>query len=308
MHFRDRLVANALSQPDAQDDAELTRKLGLLEDAFEQFDAALDHPEGSAERVRNIARGYAALLPITKRAERDEFTALARNAFEVSLQIDPNVEGAYLGLGTVELYLGNPGQALGWFERELQVVPDSAQAHLASGLIYRGFGNDIEALRHFLSAEGVAEPDPQMLAYAACIQINPKHKDAPPLRVQGELVPVYDPQAGLARAERAAELAPDDPIVLDNLALASYANGDLDRAIELMQRLLAGPADGPPGRRVELQTRLDGFLFLRDGTSPRPEEFDVPDPALPAIDLPDASGLPTADEGIEPAAGEQEDR
>jgi 4-amino-4-deoxy-L-arabinose transferase-like glycosyltransferase/Flp pilus assembly protein TadD len=254
MRYRDRLEEMAFRYNDP-DDANLRWKLDTIRQAFDTFEEAQAWPDDSAERHVQVGRGLAELLPITKRAERTEFTSLARNEFERALALDPGIEGAYLGLGSVEMQLENLGGALQWISRELAEHPKNVEAHLAAGLIHRVFRRDLDALRHFLHAIALGLEEPRMLVYAAYIEINAAHAAAPAMRVAGQAVAPYDRARALQHARRALELAPEDPVVRQHAADALYANDDFDGAVELLRALIADQ----PHRAEELQQRIDGF-------------------------------------------------
>jgi tetratricopeptide (TPR) repeat protein len=247
-----------------------------------------------------VGRGLTELLPITKRAERVEFTNLARSEFRQALDLEPQIEGAWLGLGSIEFQLDNLGEALQMIAREMEEHPKSAEAHLAAGLIHRIFQRDLDALRHFLSALAHGLEDPRMLVYAAYVEINGTHAQAPPLRVDGRLVAPYDLARALAHARRALELAPEDPVVREYAAYALYANDAFDEAVGLLDALIVEQ----PERAVELLQRGDAFRKVQAMKAvQRSVERAGADEASPPADAPPPSDgaapveLPTEDGG-----------
>ncbi|MHC5209780.1 MAG: glycosyltransferase family 39 protein [Planctomycetota bacterium] len=252
--YRDRLEEIALRYNDPSDE-NLRWKLDTIRRAFDIFEGAGAWPDDSAEWHVQVGRGLTELLPITKRAERLEFTNLARSEFEQALQLDPKIEGAQLGLGSIELQNERLGEALGWISRELAEHPKNAEAHLAAGLILRIFQRDLDALPHFLHALAYGLEDPRVLVYAAYIEINGTYAEAPPMRVDGQAVPPYDPGRALVHARRALELAPEDVVVREKAAYALYANDLFDEAVELLRALIVEL----PDRADELEKRIEGF-------------------------------------------------
>jgi 4-amino-4-deoxy-L-arabinose transferase-like glycosyltransferase len=277
MRYRDRLEATALKYNDPTNE-NLRWKLDAIRRAFDTFEEAQAWPDDSAERHLHVGRGLTQLLPITKRAERTEFTSLARNEFQQALALDPQIEGALLGLGSVDMQLDRLGEALQWIARELTEHPKSAEAHLAAGLIHRNFQRDIDALRHFLSALAFGLEDPRMLVYAAYTEINGTYAAEPPLRVDGQLVAAYDPERALVHARRALELAPEDVVVREISAFVLYANDLFDEAVDMLRELGAEI----PQRAAEFEQRIEGFRKVQ--AQQAAERSAGPGHALPGVD------------------------
>ncbi|MGQ0552118.1 MAG: glycosyltransferase family 39 protein [Planctomycetota bacterium] len=269
MRFRDRIASNATvlleDQPDgasglvAQHRENVARKLGAIQEAFVHFDEALRWAADSAERHLHVGRGYAALLPITKRGERIEFGMLARHEFEQAITTAEQIEGAYLGLGAVSFEEGLLGQAYAYFQKELERRPDAGQAHLAVGLILRTWQRDVEALQSFRRAIDLGLQNALLYVYAAYIEINPAHRGAPLLRLGSEPHPVYDPELALRHARRALELEPRHPIVRELAAYVLYANDLFDEAVALLDEL----GREFPERAAEFRQRADAFLTVK---------------------------------------------
>ncbi len=251
-HFRDRMVDVIARSDPSRFDASLTWKLAALDEAFAAMEVALDHPESNAEHWLGLGRGYASLLPITKRGERVEFTELALGAYGLALETDPDVVGAYHGMGTVHGTLEDLPTALHLFRKELEFHPDHAESHRDAGLIFFAWAQHPAALAHFRESLALGLEDAQALACAAFVHINTSLMDHPPVRVRGEAVEVYDPAQGLAFALRSLELDPDDEIVREQCATVLYTHDRMDEA----QALLISLAGDLPHRSAELRERV----------------------------------------------------
>ncbi|HZL99849.1 MAG TPA: hypothetical protein VFD43_06320, partial [Planctomycetota bacterium] len=269
--FLDRLRRQKSSPEGLVTDRNLAAKLETLASAFPHFEQAMAWPDDSAERHLHTGRGLAALLPLTKRGERREFTGLARVEFETALRLDAEIEGAHVGLGHVAALNEEPSGAYAEFMAELELHPDNAAAHTGIGFLQDGFGQSVEALRHYRCALAAGAEDARVLAAAAYIEINPLFRDTPPIRAGGRLDPVYDPPRALERARRALELAPDDVFVCERAAYALYANGveHIDEAVGLLRRVQREQ----PERSGEIEGRIQGILSLKPAEDgPPPDE------------------------------------
>lgn len=281
-------------------DVNLATKLDTLASAFPWFERAMAWPDDSSERHLLTGQGLLALLPITERGERKEFTGLARHEFMEALRIHPAIEGAHVGLGRIAVINDDPSLAYAEFSLEIVEHPQSVEAHLGMGLLQLTFNQPVEALRHFRNAlaAGAAE-DARILASMALIQINPTLKQAPPIRIGGQLEPVYDPPRALVQARRALELAPDDPLVRENAAYVLYVNSfdNIDEAVALLRSVQLDI----PTRYDELEGKIQGILSLKpkrsddaapptdeptDAQADAPSDAPVDAPADPATDPP----------------------
>jgi len=277
--FLDRLRRMKSTPEGVITDKNLADKLDTMAKAFPFFEQAMAWPEDSAERHLYTGRGLVTMLPITEHGERREFTGLARAEFQAVLESDPSMPGAHLGLGQVAVLDDDPGLGYAEFSQEIELHPDSAEAHLGIGALQRFFGQKVEALRHFRAALASGLEDGRLFAWTAYIEIDATLRSEPPIRVGGQLEPVYDPPRGLEHARRALALAPDDPDVLEYSAYALYVNGFIDEGVELLRRLQRDQ----PERFEELEGRIQGILTLKH---PAPPEGDAAPEAAPPGDEP----------------------
>jgi 4-amino-4-deoxy-L-arabinose transferase-like glycosyltransferase len=259
LYFRDRLVEAVRNNPSMVANANLEERLGALTRAFAHFDESLVWPEESAERHLHVGLGYAALLKVAERFERTEFSSLAMDEFGQALALDPQVAGAWHGMGLVHGENQRLGPALSAFTQELQLHPDHAEAHRDAGLIFMSWKRGLDALQHFRLADALGLEDGPMLAAMAHLEVDTSFKEAPPLRVLAHMEPAWDNPRGLVDARRALALAPDDPAVLEHAAYALYANDQWDEAVALLRRL----GGMHTWRAAELERAAAGFLQIK---------------------------------------------
>jgi tetratricopeptide (TPR) repeat protein len=135
---------------------------------------------------------------------------------------------AWERIAELELARGRPEAALDSYARLLAIRPEDAPLHLGAGAAALRAGRDAEALRHYREsarlAGGWREPAHQ-LAWLLATHPDPALRDpAEALRLTAELV--------------ATSRAPD-PALLDALAAAHAARGELARAAELADEAAA---------------------------------------------------------------------
>lgn len=270
----------------------LEGKLAAIDEAFAHFRESTRWADDRPEHHLALGFGFAALLGLAERYERTEVTLLAREQFELALKADPDIAGAHRGLATVYAHNRQPGLAYSELNAEVDHHPDDAEAHRDIGNIQlAAFNEDLHSLQHFREALALGlDTDARMLACMARIEVNNRYTDTPPMRpihVSGGPQAVCDPALGLRHAERALELLRDDPIVMEASADALYANGQFDRAVQLLHRL----AVMLPWRAAELNNRADNFLKVQ-----KKHQAGAPDagaaPPVPPPSAPPADGSP----------------
>lgn len=298
MRYRDVMFAQSIDDDDTLDET-ARDKLQRIDDAFDAFERSMALGDDDPQHFLELGDGYTALLPITKRADLEDFTDLARRAYQRALALDPEVVGAHHGLGRVALELARHwqfgrvdvdyGPALHEFLLELSLHPEHGPTRRDAGLIHFGWGQVAEALQDFLLAERAGAADAQVLAGVAAISINSMYADLRPVRVDGEAVPIVDTKRGIAYAERALAMAPDDPAVMDQASKALYVAQRFDEALALIDRLAAAQ----PWRKAELQARSDAYRrFQRTlAERERAQQAATQDDAAGSSD-PDAESTP----------------
>jgi tetratricopeptide (TPR) repeat protein len=153
----------------------------------------------------------------------DAATAEYRRA----LELKPEYALAENNLGNVLLMQGKPDEALRHFQEAVRIDPGNVEAHYNLGSVARGRGDWPAALKEFREAIAV-KPDsaPALVGLAWLLASAP---DAT----------LRDPKEAIRLAEQMADVTErHDAGVLDLLAAAYGAAGDLDRAVATAQAAL----------------------------------------------------------------------
>jgi tetratricopeptide (TPR) repeat protein len=291
LRYRDKLVDTIDIEEMKAEHGSLEWKLAALRQAFIHFQLALEAPMGSPERHLQQGLGYGALVPITKRGERVEFTTLAVQNFHRALEIDPQVRGAWHGIGTVHGHNEELGPSYQAFMKEIALHPDHAESYRDAGLLQHYWKNHREAVHLMLNAATLELDDARMLAYLSRMEVDSQLAKAADVRVQGRFHPVVDNARALGHARRALELAPDDVRVREEAAYALYVNGAVDLALfDEASDLMRGLAEDIPERAAWFEMMADNFQKAKqshlDGGDDEPGA-DEPEDDTPADDTPD---------------------
>ena len=160
-------------------------------------------------------------------------------------------------LGNLYLQKGLPDQAVVEFRQLVEEQPVNAMAREALGMALRETGDLPAALEAFEKAAKLREawPLPYFMAGNICLQLNRFEAAATNLEMAVKLAPRmvrFQVALGLAytllnEPARAAQVyegilseTPDDPVTLNNLAVAYAKSGqNLDRALQLIRRAVA---------------------------------------------------------------------
>ena len=177
----------------------------------------------------------------------------AVDLYTTAIRIDPGNAEAEYNLGRALVALGETGEALDHYRRSLLLKPNDAVtlASLASLLWSR---HEIEtAIGHYRRA---LELDPDLPAALV---------DLAWILATSERADIRAPLEAVRLAERAVQLTDDhNSTVLDTLAAAYAAAGELDRAIATAQRALAVASVSGPRELVEdIRARLDRYKQKR---------------------------------------------
>jgi adenylate cyclase len=181
-------------------------------------------------------------------------------AAERALQIDPRLATAHAAKGRVLAGLGRYDEALAAHAQSLHVDPESFDAHFFYGHTCTGLGRAELAIRHLEKAATLLETDYGCLGLVGqSYEALGRHEEARNAnrralaRMEKALARRPDDTTALGMgaaslatlgeteqarewANRAALLAPEEPVGLYNLACTFAMLGDRDRAIELLER------------------------------------------------------------------------
>ncbi|MED5329715.1 MAG: glycosyltransferase family 39 protein [Planctomycetota bacterium] len=236
--------------------ASLNSRLATLKNGMEELALARKAEADSLEYAMHLGWGYTHLLPILDRGDLVEFTEMAIGAFQEALLIDPLVEGAWHGLGTVHGHREQFVEAYQAYGKELDLHPNHGPSHRDRGNIYFfAWDQPLRALYHFLSADAAGLNDAPSLACAGHILINPTHRSARPLAVGTHLVTPYNPEMGADLARRAVALSPENEVVLEQAAIVFYAIDDMEQSERLLRKLI----QYQPWREKELTRRIADY-------------------------------------------------
>ncbi|NDY95755.1 tetratricopeptide repeat protein [Wenzhouxiangella limi] len=178
--------------------------------------------------------------------------------FERALALAPDAPAALAGQGRVLLSRGDHAAAAELFERVLEISPEATRLHQPLAMAYRALG-DVERAREQIERIGSgSEPIADPLLE----------------RVQRQSrSPQFYLEVGLQRAEAgdldearrllavAVQLAPDDPVMLENYGQVVARQGDLEEAAAAFERWIGLEVDAARAHFLLGQVReLQGAL------------------------------------------------
>jgi TolB-like protein len=166
----------------------------------------------------------------------------SRDAAERAVALDPESGVAHLALGIVKLqYDWDWSRAREELDRALQAMPESSFALEWSGRWFHSQGRLNEATSE---SQRALELDPFSAAIASDLA--------------AQYVSLNEPARAIPFAQKAADLAPDDPNTQAALADVLWLAGDQDKARQIVQRLRSSGAAAklPPSQLARLEARL----------------------------------------------------
>ena len=150
------------------------------------------------------------------------------------------------GLGVVLAELGRYPEALLEFSEATRLDPGSAAPHFQAGRVLLKQGLEVEAVTQFHTALRLDPDNVKMLIYTARVLAasqNPSARDGP---------------EAVVLAQRAAQLAGGQSVVLDTLAMACAQTGHFEEAIQLArQAMVAAHGLGNQDDFTNIQQRLE---------------------------------------------------
>ena len=166
----------------------------------------------------------------------------ARRAFQRTIRLDRKRAEGFLGLGEVQLVLGDPERAVANLERAVRKAPDEQRAHYILGLAYREVGRlheaELELLRglggskSFLPDRGTRRLPEFVRGFERLLERGIRLTDSSPAEAIDVLGECLDRQ-------------PENPIVLVNLAVALQRLERHEHALEILGRAVAASPDVP---------------------------------------------------------------
>jgi TolB-like protein/tetratricopeptide (TPR) repeat protein len=154
----------------------------------------------------------------------------ARAAFEKAIRLDPALYEAWYFYARQAFASGDLAKARSLYEEAMRVRPEDFFAPLLVAQVYQELGrpDDARAARE----RGVA-------LVAKHIDIHPDDARALYMGANG-LVALGEKEKGLEWARRARRIDPDDPMLLYNLGCIHALAGDLEEAIDCLERAASG--------------------------------------------------------------------
>ena len=186
--------------------------------------------EAAAEGIAYLKRNAPANDPSVALLEGE--LLLARREYEAAIPafetaIAGDIGGrAVVGLFQAQLRAGRP-DPVATLEAALEDDPDDLVARVLAADHYLNTGNHAAAIAHYETIQARLPDNPVMLNNLAWLYAQ------------------SDDSRALATAERALELAPDSPQVMDTLGGILHGQGDDARAIELIRKALELAPDVP---------------------------------------------------------------
>ncbi len=194
-------------------------------------DAARNQAEAAGRRAVELApesahaqASYAVALSLGPR--KDE----ARAAFETAIRLDPALFEAWYFYARHVFAGGDLAKAASLYEEAMRVRPEDFYAPLLVGNIYDELGRreDARAARE----RGVALVERH-------IDLHPDDARALYMGANG-LVALGEKGKGLEWARQARRIDPDDPMLLYNLGCIHSLAGDVEEAVDCLERAAAG--------------------------------------------------------------------
>jgi tetratricopeptide (TPR) repeat protein len=207
----------------------------------------------------------------------------ARVQLREALRLKPDFIEAHLNLGVVDQAAGRFDDAASSYTSVLRLAPDSAEAHYNLGRVRASQGHFDEAIRQYRAALRARPGDADVLSslagalvqtglvdeavarYREALRLNP---DLPSALIDLAWLLATSPAPGILAPDESVRLAEHlaaltghgNPTVLDTLAMAYFAAGRVDDAIETARTalsLVAAQGQGDLARRI--QAHLDSF-------------------------------------------------
>ncbi len=153
----------------------------------------------------------------------------AEQAFEKAIRLDPGLFEAWYFYARQMFGAGDLPRAARYYEEAMRVRPDDYQSPLLVGQIYDDLGRPEDARASRRRGVGLVEER---------IELYPDDARALYMGANG-LVALGEKEKGLEWARRARVIAPDDAMLLYNLGCIYSLAGEIDEAIECLEKGIA---------------------------------------------------------------------
>ena len=197
--------------------------------SLRRFDEALARSRQFAEQHPENALAWYLLGKSQSERQR---TTEAEHSFKKALEIRPDFQAAHIDLARLYIAREDTANAVSRLEHAIELDPSDPAAHLSLGQLHYLRGETVQAIR---TLEKAVEHNPQFW---------------PALNNLAFMLSEQDGSAeALARsldyAQRALEVRPRDPRILDTLGWIYYKLGDPNQALGLLETALQDAPDNP---------------------------------------------------------------
>jgi tetratricopeptide (TPR) repeat protein len=198
------------------DSAYARNELGLGFEERNDLPRAIVEYEAAIRLSPDMARAWNNLGVALHRAGRRD---LAAQKLRRAIEINPRYANAYVNLGNLAAESGRLDEAVAHYGEAVRLEPRSVVNRISLGNALDASGDHARAL----------------VEYRAALEADPRSADAH-LHFGTALAEAGRLQEALPHLETAARLAPEDEVVLQNLARAYRLSGRADRADALLHR------------------------------------------------------------------------
>jgi tetratricopeptide (TPR) repeat protein len=223
-----------------------------FDNAIGSYRAAIDRDPSFAEAYAGLAETYSLMdhRPGLTNLEPKESYALAVQAAEKALSLDPDSVEAHTAVGHIDMHLGHFGEAESHLNRALQLNPNFSTALLWHGVLLRTLGHSAQSREQFVRA----------------MRLDPR-SDFIPVFVSANAWGTGDFQLAREAAVRGIEIEPHGAQLHVRLAEADAALGrysDADAALLRAEQLGAENADADRAMFLAFQgRRAEAAILLR---------------------------------------------
>jgi non-specific serine/threonine protein kinase len=193
-----------------------------------------EHHDDLREQAELASAKAIELAPDSAQAQASRGVALtlggdvdgAKEAFESAIRLDPDLFEAHYFYARHSFAQGEANKAIRLYEQAMRVHPEDFQAPLLVAQIYDDLGREVEATETRRRGVALAE---------AHAKLNPDDARAAYMAANG-MVALGQTEKGLRWAERAVQMAPEEPMLLYNVGCIYSLAGRIDEAIECLDR------------------------------------------------------------------------
>ncbi len=187
----------------------------------------------------------------------------ASQTYQANLAIDPTFFDSLLHLGFVSYRLKKNDEAVSYLDEAVKLNPKRPEPYLLLGLTYfqmeqyeqakaclkEGIHQDpSNAELHFnlgTAYDKLNQFDEVVRAMEQALKLNPEHADALNYLGYSYADRGINPEEAVSLTQRAVALKPHNGYYVDSLGWALYKNGQIDEALEMMQRAATLVSDDP---------------------------------------------------------------